>query len=440
MSGWITACFTALLVFFQLNPVGAAKVSSEDFGQVEIYQHASTENQSFVFIIRDSFNDSAAFARLAKVIARQSVTVIGIDLTQARLKFESSEGRSKFGPKLVRLAEAIEKSLGEVRFTAPDVLFINDRKALSLDLRFSSIADELGRVETLGKCPGADRPSGAAEADSGKMVEDHFVDAFVPADEACDRVIAFQRAIQVHPIANRNFDPYTSTTWPREVSERFRMSYDGLKPLIVPNLRDRSPEERFPVVSLMPQKILGDHFVFLLSGDGGWSDFTQDLASEYTARGIPVVGLNSLLYFWNERTPAAIARDFQQITEYYQKLYHLSRYDLVGYSFGGSVVPVVVAHMSETAKESLRSATMMAPGMTSKLEFAVSDWLLNSDSGRPIENDLKNSRGTRFKCLHGARDLPSVCLNFPRIYGRSFILEGGHHFGYNFQQFEGILY
>lgn len=440
MKELIATWFTSLLVFFQLNPVGSAVVQSDDFGQVEIFRHASTEKQSFVFVIRDEFNDAAAFSRLARQIAKENVTLVGVDLKEARFKFDSIEGRSNFGTKLLRLAEAVEKSLGESTFLAPEVIFINDRRALSLDLRFSSVAEQSGQVETLGVCPGTEVPINGLEDNSGRMVEDHFVEAFVPRDEACDREVEIKRSIQVHVVANRNFDPYSFVTWPREVSERLRINYRAAQPVKSTSLSGGSPEEIFPVVALAPAQLHSSHFVLLLSGDGGWSDFTQDLASEYILRGVPVVGLNSQIYFWKERTPAELTHDIQQIADYYLNFYHVKSYDLVGYSFGGSVVPVIVAHMSQKAKRSMHSAIMLAPGLTSKLQFEVGDWLTNADSGRPIQDDLKNSRGTRFKCLQGIKDAPSVCMNFNSAYGQAFILGGGHHFGYDFKQFEGILF
>jgi type IV secretory pathway VirJ component len=43
----------------------------------------------------------------------------------------------------------------------------------------------------------------------------------------------------------------------------------------------------------------------LISGDGGWASIDKGIAKALVARGVPVAGLDSLRYFWSERTPRA---------------------------------------------------------------------------------------------------------------------------------------
>ena len=46
-----------------------------------------------------------------------------------------------------------------------------------------------------------------------------------------------------------------------------------------------------------------DSFAIIMSGDGGWAGLDKDVAQALSAHGIPVVGLDSLRYFWSPRTP-----------------------------------------------------------------------------------------------------------------------------------------
>jgi hypothetical protein len=39
----------------------------------------------------------------------------------------------------------------------------------------------------------------------------------------------------------------------------------------------------------------------VVSGDGGWAGIDRDLGEELAREGLPVVGLNSLQYFWKPR-------------------------------------------------------------------------------------------------------------------------------------------
>lgn len=45
----------------------------------------------------------------------------------------------------------------------------------------------------------------------------------------------------------------------------------------------------------------------LITGDDGWADIDRDIAAGLTQKGIAVVGLNALKYFWTARTPHGVA-------------------------------------------------------------------------------------------------------------------------------------
>ncbi len=46
----------------------------------------------------------------------------------------------------------------------------------------------------------------------------------------------------------------------------------------------------------------GPTFAVILSGDGGWAGLDKKVAAALAAQGIDVVGIDSLRYFWSERT------------------------------------------------------------------------------------------------------------------------------------------
>jgi type IV secretory pathway VirJ component len=55
-----------------------------------------------------------------------------------------------------------------------------------------------------------------------------------------------------------------------------------------------------------------DVFAVLLSGDGGWAGLDQQVARSLSQRGIPVVGWDTLRYFWTARTPEGVAHDLER--------------------------------------------------------------------------------------------------------------------------------
>ncbi|RNF27906.1 hypothetical protein NM04_26050, partial [Massilia aurea] len=71
-------------------------------------------------------------------------------------------------------------------------------------------------------------------------------------------------------------------------------------------------------------------FAVLLSGDGGWAGLDQDVAAALAARGIPVVGFDSLRYFWRARTPETAARDLARVVRGYGAAWRRPRVLLIG--------------------------------------------------------------------------------------------------------------
>ena len=72
-----------------------------------------------------------------------------------------------------------------------------------------------------------------------------------------------------------------------------------------------------PLVEVTPQGTLSRTLVLMISGDGGWAGIDRDIADALSKQGIPVVGLNSLQYFWTRRTPEEASRDLERIFAHY---------------------------------------------------------------------------------------------------------------------------
>ena len=64
----------------------------------------------------------------------------------------------------------------------------------------------------------------------------------------------------------------------------------------------------------------------LLTGDGGWAGLDRGLAAELGARGLPVVGLSTLKYYWKARSPEESARDAARVITHYLSAWQRQRY------------------------------------------------------------------------------------------------------------------
>lgn len=171
-------------------------------------------------------------------------------------------------------------------------------------------------------------------------------------------------------------------------------------------------------------------FVLLLTGDGGWAGLDQDVADGFAAKGVPVVGFNTLRYFWNARTPEEAATDVARTLQHYLVSWRRTQVDLVGYSFGAEVLPFIVARLPEELRASVGSLTLISPSPTATFEIHVADWLPGEDdSGMPLLPEIQRLGSTRLLCLYGKGDADALCPSLPANLASSAAIGTGHHLG-----------
>jgi type IV secretory pathway VirJ component len=166
--------------------------------------------------------------------------------------------------------------------------------------------------------------------------------------------------------------------------------------------------------------------VLMLSGDGGWASIDRRLAAAFLQRGIPVVGLDSLRYFWHERSPEETARDVAAVITHYLAAWHCRQVEVVGYSFGADVLPFVVNRLPREVAARIASLTLLEPSSSATFEIHVSNWLPGVVTpGLPLAPELAKLRPPPL-CVHGDEE-PSVCRDVPRATVAQ--IGRGHHLG-----------
>lgn len=113
----------------------------------------------------------------------------------------------------------------------------------------------------------------------------------------------------------------------------------------------------------------------LISGDGGWYSFEQQIADHLADMGIPTVGLDSKKYFWNRKTPEETAQNMTEILSYYSKEWGKEQYMIVGYSLGAEIVPFIVNRLPEKMKSKVISAVLLSPGTNTDFEIHISNMI-----------------------------------------------------------------
>lgn len=185
-----------------------------------------------------------------------------------------------------------------------------------------------------------------------------------------------------------------------------------------------------PVVEVpaQPGTASGDTFAIIMSGDGGWAGLDKEVADALSTHGIPVVGLDSLRYFWGARTAEGLARDTDHMIRYY--LAHLAkkRVLLIGYSQGADVLPFAVNRLPAATRARVALAVLMGMSEHALFEFHVSSWISNDTTGPLTLPEVNRIVGIPVLCIYGDGDKDTLCPKLDPVKDRVVKLPGGHHF------------
>jgi type IV secretory pathway VirJ component len=170
-------------------------------------------------------------------------------------------------------------------------------------------------------------------------------------------------------------------------------------------------------------------FAVFLSGDGGWVGLDRGVSDELAGRGIPVIGWDSLKYFWTPRTAAGASADLDRVLRHYAQAWNKSHVLLIGYSQGADTMPFMVNRLPPATRALVGLTTLLGLSDSALFEFHVANWLGDPGGGLPTAPELAAWRGSPYLCLYGEEDGDSACAQATGRDGTVVKMAGGHHFG-----------
>jgi type IV secretory pathway VirJ component len=192
------------------------------------------------------------------------------------------------------------------------------------------------------------------------------------------------------------------------------------------------------VLASGPAASSSNQFAVLLSGDGGWAGLDKEVAGALAERGISVVGVDSLRYFWKARTPAALAADIDRIVRYYAYQWKKKQVLLIGYSQGADVLPFAINRLPAETRDLVQLNVLIGLGKEAAFEFHVSNWFTSS-AGSAIKPETDKLSASDTLCLYGADDDESLCPTIGASHARVINLAGGHHFGGDYRKLAELI-
>ena len=183
------------------------------------------------------------------------------------------------------------------------------------------------------------------------------------------------------------------------------------------------------------------HFAIVISGDGDWADFVQELSKRFAAAGVPVVGLKARSYMGRRPTPEQTAVDVARIIETYASRWQRPSVVLVGYSRGADWIPFILNRLPAATRARVTDASMLGLAARASFQFHLTDLMRETsrDGDLPLTPELEKLRGSRLLCMYGSDEVESGCRGadgtLMTIVGRS----GGHHFDRNYDEIARTL-
>jgi len=186
-----------------------------------------------------------------------------------------------------------------------------------------------------------------------------------------------------------------------------------------------------PLVEVAARGTFAERIAIILTGDGGWAGLDVAVADQLAARGIEVVGLNTLKFFWQTRTPQEAADALTRIIGHYGAAHPHADFIVIGYSFGASLAPVVVNHVADAARARIAAQVLISPDAEAVFEIHVGDWFgsTHHEGALPLAPEVA-ATAVPLICVHGAEEgADSFC---PGLAGKPHVtlvqLPGAHHY------------
>jgi len=445
--------FSVIAVIVLVLGRGAARAGEESFtftpfGKVFLYREEAQPRGIVLFISGDGGWNKGA-VEMARTLSRSGAAVAGVDITRYLHNLESSRERCMYpAADFEALSKYVQKRLEVPRYKLPVLVGYSSGAALVYAVLAQAPPNTFRGGISMGFCPTLTvrKPLCQGHGLIAKQSPDGKRTLFLPdgklptpwivlqgeIDRVCsnEETRSFVRAI---PEANFVLLPHGEQGFSAEGNwlPEFKKAYGRLMDEEETTSAASGALDDLPLVEVPAHGNRSDLFAVIISGDGGWAGLDREVGESLAQRGIPVVGLNSLQYFWTRRTPDGASEDLTRILRHYQHAWNKNHVLLIGYSLGADVLPFMANRLPSDLLDQVRGIVLLGPGRKTEFEFHLTEWLGGSGArtAKPVLPEVEKLRGRKVICMYGAEETASLCPLLGPGLAKVTPIAGGHHFG-----------
>jgi type IV secretory pathway VirJ component len=425
------------------------------FGNTTLYRQSDHPSHVVIFVSGDG-GWNLGVVDMAKKLSTLNALVVGIDIVHYLKQLENSSEKCSYpASDFEALSKYVQKKLDFPRYIQPVLIGYSSGATLVYAVLAQAPANTFQGAVSLGFCP--DLPlikplcrGSELEWEKGPKGKGYI---FLPAknlqapwvvfqgtiDQVCNTDVTQAYVKQVKgagfvllPKVGHGFS--VSRNWMPQFTQAFKHLVDNRK---IAQTSSSGNLADLPLVELPAKTSDISSMAVILSGDGGWAGIDRELGNILAENGVSVVGLNSLNYFWKERTPEEAAKDLERILRYYLALWKKENAVIAGYSLGADVLPFLAARLPGEILAKVRLIALLGPGTHADFSFHLTDWLGgNSKTARPVlpEVEKLSRMGVRMLCFYGEQETDSLCNKLDPNLAQVVSIKGAHHFGSNYSK------
>jgi type IV secretory pathway VirJ component len=456
--------FTILLIFNNLAVASSVDtIKYSVFGKIAIYKPSSVPNSVVLFVSGDGGLNTGINGMVQNLV-KQGALVAGINIKSFFKGINTLSSKCYYpAANFEDLSLMLQKKYKFTQYFKPILVGYSSGATLIYGILAQAPANTFKGAISLGFCSDImiNRPLCAGtglkwhKSKDGKSVcfepSDKLTAPFIVLnglnDQVCDQAKTNQFIKQLNtgqfielPLVGHGFAVVSN--W----LPQYKIAYQKI--LMTPSFAEQKTAQDsllksqklvplpgdFPVI-LVPSASKNDSLplAFLISGDGGWTNFDHSIGESLSKKGMPVIGLDAQKYFWNPKTPEITANDVAKAVQYYMQQWNRKKFILVGYSFGASIVPFIAEKLPSDLKESIAGIFSLSPDEKADFEIHITDMLGigSTEDDCNVPGEIKKIKQFLPVCVFGEDEPVTLQTIFEKAGAKIITLPGNHHYNNN---------
>lgn len=429
-----------------------ASSDSERFGQIRTYL-GSLDPQRAYLIFASAQDWSDQVDMIARGLAGGGDLVIGVDETAYHERLAADGGDCLYlAGEIQRLSQSVQSGMKLPRYLYPVLIGYGPGASLAYTVLAQHPEPVFGGVMVNFSgayqvphnfCPGDYLKSDLIGGQSVKLEpnEDLPITAIGISLPGCRNVSYEDMFGESAPPPAPSLKDFTSP----ECGQALHAAIHAVQPDrdLPISMTSKVSDVENALVELLPDQQSADYFVLFLSGDGGWATIDKKLGEELQSRGIPVIGFDSLEYFWKRKTPEEAGKDIATVIKKYLAELKLHRFAIAGFSMGADMIPFILDEIPVKLKRQLIGVALLSPSRSADFEVHISDWIGIEETSdeKPILPQLKELGALDIACYYGEDESDdSLCTTGAPQIDRVIKFPGGHHFDEHYDEIADNLF